>query len=148
MRANLQRCSSTQWLDRCWYSVSATVRTSRFRYPNHVQPSVSLRYSDERTHSKQPFYNYRQLDHRTTRITTRRGRNRRTVPTDPNITVYVGDKTPIRQNYIGEGHFYIVYGQDRLPRRLARVSELRIVRTGVNPEIWGSDRRLMRTIGA
>lgn len=69
------------------------------------------------------------------------------VPTDPNITVYVGDASPIRRNYVGEGHFYIVYGSDGLPRSLAKVSELRIVQTRVNPEIWDRRGKLVRTVG-
>jgi hypothetical protein len=57
-------------------------------------------------------------------------------PNDPCITVYVGWKSPIKENYVGQGHFYLVYDENGLPDRLASTRELKIARTGENPEIW------------
>lgn len=60
------------------------------------------------------------------------GRGHRMVPTYPHITIFVRHEQPIRDNYTGHGHFYVIFGRDNLPQRLARVSELRIVESAVN----------------
>lgn len=67
------------------------------------------------------------------------GRPKVYVPTDPNITVYVAYRSPIRAdngNAVGQGHFYIQYSSRGLPDRLSAAHELRLARYGVNPEIY------------
>lgn len=54
----------------------------------------------------------------------------------------MGYKSPIDKdngNAVGHGHFYCEYDPATgLPSRLSTVRELKIVKTGRNPEIWDS----------
>ncbi|KAK4211054.1 hypothetical protein QBC37DRAFT_20807 [Rhypophila decipiens] len=83
----------------------------------------------------------RHVDHDTTRTRTRGGR--RTVRTDPHLTVYMSTTSSA---YEYEGHLFLVYRSSMLgrgskvPKRLAGRRDLRYHR-GPNPELWYSDRR-------
>ena len=89
----------------------------------------------------------RQIDHSTTSMPTRRGYNRRYVQTDPHLTVYVGEKTPVKDNFLLQGHIYVTYEAGLNPTRMSKGRNLRYARYGVNPEMFDRQHRLVRTIG-
>lgn len=58
------------------------------------------------------------------------------VKDDWHITVYGGDKLPLRMHWIAQGHIYVAVDQKNVPIRIALLPELKITNAKKNPEFW------------
>ena len=78
---------------------------------------------------------------------TRRGYNRRYVRTDPHLTVYVVENSPVKTYFLLQGHIYVTYEAGLNPTRMSRGRELRYADLGVNPEMFDRGHRFVSTKG-
>ena len=67
--------------------------------------------------------------------------------TDPHLTIYAGDRSPVKDLYILQGHIYLAYDGRVNPSRMCSGRELRYAQLGVNPEMYDQRKQFIRTKG-